>query len=522
MNCIKNLQKQNKSKIDILLVIVFSVIYSIIFNAIDFIRYPLKSGSTFDTTLVFILSVILVFYFFLVASLNKILFNFIVLISTFLSSLALYYIVLYKIRIYLLDTFILLIQTNLHEAMGVISLDLLIVSGIAVIISIVFLHMYNKTIINSYYRFKIIIIILLTPMLFLFYQLRPVMPYAFIYATKMYASYLHEIHQHRFDIASIPTTFDATKNKDLIAVLIIGDAARADHFSINGYTHRTSPSIEQLKVISLPHIDSIHGVTNKCVPLMLTRATEKTYKITYQETSFISIFKKHGFTTAWISNQDIIDNSYSNISFFAHEANIQKQVGYELSSTKDVNITDDKVLDEKMLPTFDNMLSSKNPKLIILHCMGSHWKYDKHYPDTFTKFTPPCTNSNVARCKHNELINSYDNSILYADYFISQVIKRLVSKNAIVIYCSDHGEFLGEDGYYGHIPGLRRKEITNPAMFVWMSEIYKNRNYDKFKNLIANKDKKLPINIIFHSILDAASIKGQVIDTKYDIFATMK
>jgi len=144
MNCIKNLQKQNKSKIDILLVIVFSVIYSIIFNAIDFIRYPLKSGSTFDTTLVFILSVILVFYFFLVASLNKILFNFIVLVSTFLSSLALYYIVLYKIRIYLLDTFILLIQTNLHEAMGVVSPDLLIVSGIAVIISIVFLYIYNN------------------------------------------------------------------------------------------------------------------------------------------------------------------------------------------------------------------------------------------------------------------------------------------------------------------------------------------------------------------------------------------
>jgi glucan phosphoethanolaminetransferase (alkaline phosphatase superfamily) len=511
-----------KNYSEFILLFIFTLCYSLLFNAIDFIRYPVKSGNAISTILLFVLSIFLVYYFFLLASINKILFNATVIITTFISSITLYYIILYKIRVYLLDTFILLIQTNVHEAIGVISIDLIVFTCIITLFSIAFLYLYNKKLTCSSLKNKFIVIILLTPLLFSLYFSRPVMPYSFFYAVKMYKQYVNIINQPKTDISQFPSTFDEKKNKDLIVIFIIGEAARADHFSINGYKRTTSPLIEQLQVISLPNINSFFGVTNQAVPLMLTRATNKSFEIANKETSFISIFNKHGFTTAWISNQDIIDNSYSNISSFANEAQILKQVIWNVSSKKDYSIINSKILDENMLPSVDHLLTLPNRKLIVMHCMGSHWEFHKHYPDSFLKFTPPCTVRNVSRCKQDELINSYDNSILYVDYIISEVIKRLLNKNAIVIYCSDHGEFLGEDGYYGHIPGISRKEITNPAMFVWMSSIYKKKNPEKYLNLIKNKDKNLPNYVLFHSILDAASIDGTVVNKNLSIFSKMK
>jgi glucan phosphoethanolaminetransferase (alkaline phosphatase superfamily) len=435
----------------------------------------------------------------------------------------LYFIIVYKVRIYLFDTFILLLQTNPHEAKGVISFDLIIMTLAITLFTAVFLYAYNKnynSIIGK--RIKIILIFILSPILLLLYFSRPVMPYAFFYAINMYNKFQTIIHQPRTDISQLPSSFNEAKNSDLTVVFIIGEAARADHFSINGYPRKTSPNIEKLQVVSFPHIDSIYGVTNKSVPLMMTRATKENEDITYKETSFVSIFNKHGFSTAWISNQDLIDNSYSNIAAFANEASIKKQIIWSKNNNKNFSVADAAILDENLLPEFDELLKLKNPNLIILHCMGSHWEFHKHYPDTFRKFVPICTTSNVSRCNHDELINNYDNSIAYADYFISQVIQRLLHKNAIVIYCSDHGEFLGEDGYYGHIPGIHRKEITNPAMFVWMSDTYKKKNPEKYNNLMKNKNKHLTTQVIFHSILDAASIQTKAANYSLSIFSNME
>lgn len=514
---------QNTKYGNIIIILVFSVIYSLVFNAIDFIRYPVKYGNTIiNTILLFILSIPLVFYYFLVASIHKKLFTIITLLTTFLSSIALYFIIVYKVRIYLLDTFILLVQTNPHEASGVISFDLIIMVMSILLVTTLFLYYYNKLHNDApFRRIKIIFILLLSPVLFLLYFSRPVMPYAFFYAINMYNKYQAIIHQPRTNISQLPSTFNQEKNADLTIVFIIGEAARADHFSINGYPRKTSPNIEKLQVVSLPNIDSIYGVTNKAVPLMMTRATKENEDITYKETSFVSIFNKHGFSTAWISNQDVIDNSYSNIAAFANEASIKKQIIWNRNTKKDYTVTNAQILDENMLPELDELLKNEKRKLIVLHCMGSHWEFHKHYPDTFHKFVPICTTSNVSRCDHDELVNNYDNSILYADYIISQVIKRVIDKNAIVIYCSDHGEFLGEDGYYGHIPGLHRKEITNPAMFVWMSDEYKKRNPEKYNNLLKNKNKQLPNYILFHSILDAASINSTAANYELSIFSKM-
>jgi len=514
----------NKNKPDasdnngIYIILFFSVVYSVIFNLIDFIRNPVKAGFM-ATLLLFLLSVVLVFLFYLAASLNRLLFNLITIISVLFSSIALYYVIIYKIRVYLLDTFILILQTNIQEAMGVMSYDLVLFVLVMLVLTVLFLKRYNSKERFKGYKIRIIILLLLSPALFSLTKSRIIMPYAFPYAVKMYSVYTENISRPRTDISKTATSFDYQKNKDLVLIFIIGESARADHFGINGYSKPTSPEIEKAGAVSLPGIDSIYSVTNQSVPMLITRATEKALAPAYTETSFLSIFNKHGFTTAWISYQDMIDGSYSNIAPLSNEAHIKVHIDINPAVKSGFSLERGKMLDEDMLPSLEQALKrDNNPKMIVLHSIGSHWDYNKHYPEDLQKFNPVCTNSNVKRCSHDELANSYDNSILYTDRFIASVIEHVKNMNSIVIYCSDHGEYLGENGNYGHIPGVRSKELTNPAAIVWMSDKYKNKNPDKYSNLLKNKDHKYQTSIFFHSILDAASIKGQIINRKLSIF----
>jgi len=513
---ILGLSKSNSK--NILAIFLLSIVYSIIYNLIDFIRNPVN-GSFIDTLILFLLSIILVFIFFLALSLNKIIFNVITPLTMALSSIALYYILIYKIRIYLLDTFILLIQTDINEAMGVVSFELIIFVLITIIITIFFLKRYNKNIHSPKNKVKLLLLLLLSPLLLILFKSRIIMPYAFPYSIKMYNEYMINISKKRNDISKYQSSFNYEKNKDLVIVFIIGESARADHFSINGYKRETSPMLKKYKAISIPNIDSIYSVTNKCVPLMLTRATEENFEIASTETSFISIFNKHNFTTAWISYQDVLDNSYSNIAPLANEAHYKIQMDLHPQAKSKFQIDRGKMLDEVMIPEMEKIIKKdSNPKLIIMHSIGSHWNYNLHYPEKLQKFNPICTTSNVSRCATDELINSYDNSILYTDYFIANVIDKVKNMNSIVIYCSDHGEFLGENNHYGHIPGIRSKEITNPAMFVWMSQEYKTKNPQKYINLQRNKNYRYKNEILFHSIIDAADITGEIINPKLSIF----
>ncbi len=93
--------------------------------------------------------------------------------------------------------------------------------------------------------------------------------------------------------------------------------------------------------------------------------------------------------------------------------------------------------------------------LIVLHQMGNHGPaYYKRYPKSFEKFKPADKTNNLDTCSAEEIINAYDNAILYTDYFLSHVIKLLKQNDAkfetAMIYASDHGESLGENGLYLH------------------------------------------------------------------------
>ncbi len=301
----------------------------------------------------------------------------------------------------------------------------------------------------------------------------------------------------------------AERSDSLVVVLVLGEALRSDHIGLNGYTRNTTPYLSKEKnIITFPNIYSEYTYTNRSLPHILTRADSVNEDLAFTESSFVPAFKKNGFKTIWISNQELT-HTYADFiqecdsSFFIHP----EKSPYVYSSFYDLD----------MFPFISRRLSNKNERdLIIIHTIGSHWYYNLHFPDSLIVYKPLTNNRNVKFNTIEQIVNSYDNTIIATDCFLSKVVGELKEKNAIMIFLSDHGEALGEQGLYLH--AQNSEKVKHPACFVWMSDSYKERYHYMYENAKTNATRRFRTDFLFPSILDAALISTTVSDTTISIF----
>lgn len=297
---------------------------------------------------------------------------------------------------------------------------------------------------------------------------------------------------------------DTLDNKEKY-LLVIGESCRAHDWQLYGYNRETNPLLSQENnLITLSDYAAPANLTTTCIPLILTRATPDSFSISYSEKTIIKLFKECGFKTYWISNQGIFNNDLAVFS-----ADIDKIVS--LNS----NIDHSQNYDENVLPYLDSILQLTDKKqFIIINLMGSHFRYNFRYPEKFNVFKPGFEGAfeyTVLSPKvRDRLVNIYDNSIIYTDYILSQVIDKLKVTNSVntMFYLSDHGENLFDDNAkkFGHgFESVSKYEIMVPCL-VWTSDSYKNTYKDKLENLINNKDKRTGGYNIFNSFVDAANI----------------
>jgi lipid A ethanolaminephosphotransferase len=164
--------------------------------------------------------------------------------------------------------------------------------------------------------------------------------------------------------------------------------------------------------------------------------------------------------------------------------------------------------------------SQKEKVLIVLHTKGSHGpSYYSRYPKSFEKFTPVCRHEELSKCTQQELINAYDNSILYTDYFLHQTIEQLKQLNmpVMLIYASDHGESLGEEGLYLHgTPFMFAPEYQKEIPFIiWRSKELQQLQ-GKDNQAVQQKGEFSHANI-FHTILGVLGVKSPVYHKQLDI-----
>ena len=304
------------------------------------------------------------------------------------------------------------------------------------------------------------------------------------------------------------TVMPHTDVDSLNVVLVIGESLRSDHLQMNGYHRETTPLLMQDSCISLPNVYTEPCYTHLSVPHMLTRADSVNTGRAFTEQSFVTIFKQAGYRTAWISNQDQADTYV----YFMNECDTLIYA----NSGKSLYIID-KWLDSDILPAYKKLLGEKaDKKLILMHTIGSHWYYTTHFYEETSKFKPNIKSKIVSSNTKEEMINSYDNTIVETDRFIHQIIDGLRGSDAVLIYLSDHGESLGEDGYFLH--GTDRPELHYPACFVWFSDGYKKKYPAKVDALKRNARRRLRTDFLFHSIIGAASIESVYKEESLDIF----
>lgn len=294
-----------------------------------------------------------------------------------------------------------------------------------------------------------------------------------------------------------------------VVVVVIGESLRPDHLQINGYGRNTTPHLaSDTAVISFPAMTTEPCYTHLSVPHIMTRADSAAPDRAFTEQSFITLFKRAGYRTAWLSNQDAVDT----YAYFMHEADTLVQCNGARSL-----YGYDKWLDTDLLPAFDATAIGEGAKrLTVLHTIGSHWWYPSHCPDSLERFKPVVDSRILSELSHEQMVNSYDNTILATDSFIKQLIDRLRKRNAVLIFISDHGEALGEEGNYLHAADYPQLHPT--ACFVWYSAEYRRRNPGKVEALRKNAAKQWSTDAIFHSVLDAASVSTPVANPSMSLF----
>ena len=313
--------------------------------------------------------------------------------------------------------------------------------------------------------------------------------------------------------ALIPST-DQTRE---LVILVVGETARADHFSLNGYERDTNPRLRQLNVFSLSNFQACGTSTAVSVPclFMLDGETKNTLEINKQE-NLLDVLQRSGVNVLWRDN-----NSDSK--------GVASRVQYEdFRSPKLNTVCASECRDEGMLIGLQEYidLHPRGDILIVLHQMGNHGPaYYKRYPPAFEKFKPACKESDLSRCSREEIVNAYDNAILYTDHFLAKAIE-LLKKNdsrfeTALFYVSDHGESLGENGIYLH--GMP-KSIAPEAQLHVPAVMWFGRNFHAVTPSALREKSKMRFSHdnVFHTILGFFEIESETYRPLKDILNEAK
>jgi lipid A ethanolaminephosphotransferase len=188
----------------------------------------------------------------------------------------------------------------------------------------------------------------------------------------------------------------------------------------------------------------------------------------------------------------------------------------------------DECYDEILLEGLQERLDRTNHDLVIvLHQLGSHGPaYYLRVPEPFKVFGPACASKQLEKCSREEIVNAYDNTILYTDHVLAKTIA-LLRRNAnrfdaALLYVSDHGESLGENGglYLHGLPyALAPIEQTHVPMLAWLSEGFRARFKIDQACLHAKRQAALSHDNLFHSMLGLLDIQTRVYQPERDLFA---
>lgn len=308
----------------------------------------------------------------------------------------------------------------------------------------------------------------------------------------------------------------AAGRRPRVLVVVAGETARADNFSLGGYPRPTNPELAARDVTYFAQTESCGTATAVSLPCMFSVYDRDSYshRKGLQTENLLDVLSHAGLAIEWWDNN-------------TGSKGIADRVTYQsLPASPDPRFcTDgecqDGILLERLVPWLDGVTTDS---VLVIHQLGSHGPaYYERYPDAYRRFKPDCRTPDVADCSAEEIVNAYDNTIAYTDHFLSTIIDALKARegrlDGTMIYMSDHGESLGENGLYLHgAPYLiAPKQQTHVPFVLWLGA--QDRATVNTACLRQRAGEPASHDNLFHTVLGLMSVATTVYDPALDVLS---
>ena len=322
----------------------------------------------------------------------------------------------------------------------------------------------------------------------------------------------------------------AKRTKPLMVVLVVGETVRAANWGLNNAARQTTPRLAQIDLINFSQVKSCGTNTEVSLPCMFAPIGRRQYdEATIRGSdSLLQVVNRAGVAVHWRDNQSGCKGVCE---------------GLPIEFVKPANAPDfcdaDRCLDEGLLVGVEARLiaakariaGAQSPitQLLVLHQLGNHGPaYYKRYPKAFSQFVPECRSDDLHQCSIQEITNAYDNAIVYTDHILANLITQLKMQEAevdsAVIYVSDHGESLGENGLFLHgIPYAIAPIVqTHVPMVMWASAGLSRATATDMSCVKAKGKEPIAHDHLFHTILGLLDVTTTLYDRNYDVGASCR
>lgn len=327
-----------------------------------------------------------------------------------------------------------------------------------------------------------------------------------------------QIKREAIGLDAQPGTRLAAQKKPLLLVMVLGETARAANWGLSGYARQTTPELAAAGVINFAQVSSCGSNTEASVPCLFSPWGRRQYdedRIRNSE-SLLDVAARAGFRVVWVDNQSGCKGVCSGVESTRPESATANLASKACASGQ--------CLDGAMLASLEQSIASTPGNLlVVLHQMGNHGPaYYKRYPPEFSIYEPACKEADLARCSPASIVNAYDNALRYTDHVLAAtlaLLKATPEHQTAMLYVSDHGESLGENGLYLHgIPyAFAPREQTEVPMVMWLSPAYQ-RSFAVDSNCLARRaSAPATHDHLFHTLLGLLDINTALYEPEWDL-----
>ena len=312
----------------------------------------------------------------------------------------------------------------------------------------------------------------------------------------------------------------AQRSRPMVVVLVVGETARAADWGLNGYARQTTPELAQAGVVNFTDVSSCGTDTETSLPCMFAPIGRRQYdgaRIRGQE-SLLHVLSRAGVKTDWRDNQSGCKGVCDGLP----------------TQTIDVGslpglCSGGRCLDEALTQDLAARLKqASGTQLWVLHMLGNHGpSYFRRYPPGFARHQPDCRDDDLHRCTTEQVVNAYDNALLYTDHVLASTLRTLKAASAEVdtalLYVSDHGESLGEHGLYLHgMPWALAPEVQKRVPMVW----WNSKGFDRASGLpegclmasmAGQAQQPVSHDHLFHTLLGALDVGTALHEPSLDL-----